>query len=316
MVRPRNWAPPDGEEASESIFPALNGIRKHVGIKGIDYKSRNGKTNIDVSGLVQIKEGLAGLCTIQAGIPYSIVFSHEHIEEWVLDVHNDELYKASLTYVAAERQLSEKELVADTACVIRVMYAHVRERCKQYLIWKAKPGSFVRDVNEDVHPAWMRELYGMLEPSTALDENASIEPVIRLSCKFVHFQAEVNEYRRCQGIDSEAEDLDDQPEKVVYEGWDFYSYMALRRYCSGRIEEYDHYEKNESTGFIDAVFKDGKIALEILNEKLRDDGTIEISAPINPEMLTEGSEAAIAHMEALTATRLKTEEKKRRGKAQ
>ena len=56
-----------------------------------------------------------------------------------------------------------------------------------------------------------------------------------------------------------------------------------------------------------------KIALELLNEKLRDDGTIEISAPINPEMLTEGSEAAIAHMEALTATRLKTEEKKKEG---
>ena len=52
-----------------------------------------------------------------------------------------------------------------------------------------------------------------------------------------------------------------------------------------------------------------KIALELLNEKLRDDGTIEISAPINPEMLTEGSEAAIAHMEAQTATRLEKEKK-------
>ena len=273
MVRPRNWAPPDGEEASESIFPALNGIRKHVGIKGIDYKSRDGKTGIDASGLVQIKEGLAGLCAIQAGIPHSIVFSHEHIEEWVLDVHNDELYQASLIRVCADRQMSEQELVKDTTSVIRVMYAHVRERCKQYLIWKAKPGSWDRDVNETLHPAWMRDLYGMLA-SSVLDENASVVP---FQCKFVHFQAEVDDYRRWQGIDSEADDLDDddqpenvesegdqpekvgdQPEKVVYEGWDFYSHMALRRYCSGRIEECDHYEKNESTGFIDAVFEDGK----------------------------------------------------------
>ena len=216
------------------------------------------------------------MCTIQAGIPYSIVFSHEHIEEWVMDVHNDELYQASLGRVCANRQMTEKELVKDTAVAIRVMYAHVRERCKQYLIWKAKPGRFVRDVDEDVHPAWMRDLYGMLE-STVLDENASIEPVVRFQCKFVHFQAEVDDYRRWQGIDSAADDLDDddqpenvesegdqpekvgdQPEKVVYEGWDSYSHMALRRYCSGRIKKYDHYEKNESTGFIDAVFKDGK----------------------------------------------------------
>ena len=259
MGRPVDWKPPPGVDANTIIRLCIRASAAIFGIGGIKYESRCFRTGIVTDGMELVGP------TIKMLLKVGLHFDQTDIENGIrAEVHENELYTAAVRQQAANKGKSTNELLIDSAYCLRTILAHTLVRCRQHKKVVGDPSK----VCQKTHPAWLRELYPMVE-QYEWDESP-VKPA-KSKCSFVLFRGSTmkndndddDDDGRAEPEDAGGAGEPEKEDKVVFEGFDLGENKGMKRFASGTAEHACKHQPNPASGFIQAVFRDGTYFIRI-----------------------------------------------------